>query len=1202
MPPSDPNSPPQKPPDIDTDATVVVNDLEAAAVGVPSGSALPASTPASHPTGSTPLSGRLQEGDLLADGRYRIGRFLGEGGMGSVYEATDLELGVRLALKTLRPESTVASALERFKREIHVARQVTHPNVCRLYDLGRHRLAEGQDLFFLTMQYLEGETLRERLSRDGRLTPAEAHPLVRDMAAALDAAHQVGIVHRDFKSGNVMLVPSREGLRAVVTDFGLARELDDSGRETLTRTAGFVGTPAYSSPEQIQGLEVGPESDIYAFGVVLYEMTTGRLPFDDAPTAWIAVVRRLNEMPAAPQMLVPELPDSWNAVILRCLQRQPEDRFAAAWDVAEALEVPFSELPTVPLRAPASPVVPPSGTGSRPFSRPRTGSTAVQIPVGFDTASLPAVPPPDRARPRELILIACGALLLIFGLVFAWLRPDLPSPTPEKQGPDTKSGVDAGQVQNRRTIAMLGFKNLKGSGEAAWISTALSEMLAMEVASGDTLRVIPSEVVARMKSEMRLGDDEGYSAERLSQIRENLGSDLVVLGTFLSESDVLRLDLRVQDASGGEVLSRISEKGKESDLISLVERVGSRLRSELGMTALGPDEAQAVRAAFPESTEVARIYAEGLAHLRRFELVEATRLLEKAAEKAPKNAMVLMALSDTYELVGHEEKASRAARQAFESSQGLPVRYAKWIEAIHYEAAHQWEPAIATFQALWKLYPDDLEVGLRLAKLLGRSGRFEDVLATCDRLESLPPPAGTDPRVDLLKIFALLNQAQADRALAVAEGAALEGHARGAVITEASANAYMGAALLARGQHAEALRKIEKARELFLSVGYREGAAQTITTMARVLEARGEWTAARRRYEESISLLRQIGATAKLRTSLAALATHYYQRGELRESARLLEECLVMAEGLESPTAIFQRHHGEILARLGDLEKGRRVLDASWDHALKSNNRKLQANLQESRGLLAVITGELRDAESHFDKAAEFFRQTGQVADEATVTLWTGKLDLVRGDLSRARTMAEKVASLRAAESHELIYMERRLLLAAIALAEGRLEEAESLYHEQIRVSPEQQLVRFEVEALAGLAQIELKRLAEASTGADSARAAAATYTARITEALPGLEDLWRQLLGQIAVERTRALLGDSGAQKAAMARIRSLRAEAERRGLQPVVFEAELALGEIEAAGPDQAAGRSRLLRLKTQAETRGFGDVARRAELAAR
>ena len=180
--------------------------------------------------------------------------------------------------------------------------------------------------------------------------------------------------------------------------------------------------------------------------------------------------------------------------------------------------------------------------------------------------------------------------------------------------------------------------------------------------------------------------------------------------------------------------------------------------------------------------------------------------------------------------------------------------------------------------------------------------------------------------------------------------------------------------------------------------------------------------------------------------------------------------------------------------------------------------------------------------------------------------------------------------------------MERRLLLADIALAEGRLDEADNLYHEQIRVSPEQQLVRFEVEALAGLTQIELKRLAEAGTGGDSARAAAATYTARITEALPGLEDLWRQLLGQIAVERTRALLGDSGAQKAAMARIRSLRADAERRGLQPVVFEAELALGEIEAAGPDLAAGRSRLLRLKTQAEARGFGDVARRAELAAR
>ena len=1125
--------------------------------------------------------------------------------MGSVYEAIDRELDVRLALKTLRAESAAPSALERFKREIHVARQVTHPNVCRLYDLGRHRSAEGQDLVFLTMQFLDGETLRERLNRAGRLSPEESLPLVRDMAAALDAAHQAGIVHRDFKSGNVMLVPAREGLRAVVTDFGLAREMVDSGRETLTVTAGFVGTPAYSSPEQIQGFEVGPASDIYAFGVVLYEMVTGRLPFDDAPTPWIAVVRRLNELPTAPQALVPELPDGWNAAILRCLEREPEARFAAAWDVAEALELPFSEMLTVPMRAPATPVVAAAGSGSRPASgsrpsdprktpRPRGGTTAVNIPVGFDTATLPVVtaPPAKRLERREWALIAGGALLLLCGLLFAWLRPDLPAGGP---GTDSREGLESGESASRRSIALLGFKNLKGSDEADWISTAVTEMLAMDVASGDALRVIPSEQVARMKTEMRLGEDEGYSAERLARVRENLGSDLVVLGSYLLENGALRLDVRVQNASDGEVISRVSEKGKASDLIALVERVGDRLRRELGLSGLSEIEVQAMRAAFPESSSTARTYAEGLGHLHRFELVEATRLLEQAAREAPGNAMVQMALSDAYQLAGYEAKADTAARAAYEASRDLAPRYRLWIEAIHHEASRDWERAIQTFQELNRLYPDDLEVGLRLAKLqLGHANRFDDALATCEKLEKLPLPAGNDPRIDLLKAFAYLRKGLPERALAVAEVAAAEGHARGAVITEASAFAYIGSAQLALARHELALTAIDRARQLFLSVGYREGASQTLTSSSQVLRARGDWSGARQRLEEAISLQRQIGVTAKLRTSLGWLGGLYESRGEIAKAKATFEECLELSAGFEDQVALNRFRLAESLLLGGELEAAREHLDAAWAYAERTNDQKNLSEMRSTRGLLELLEGHLVDAQNELEKVVEAYRDTSQLTELVNASLLLAEIELTRGDLPRAKALLEQAASARRAEKQETSYMVWRLRSAAVALEEDRLDEAEKLLTEQLEVPPSQQLPHHELEALIQLARLELRR------GGEAHRAAALAYAERATERLETVENVWRRLLGQIAVQRTRGLVDPGRSGEAALSRLRALRAEAERRPYPLAVFEAELAMGEIEKSGLDPASGRARLSSLASRAAAAGFLSLSRRAEAA--
>ena len=288
------------------------------------------------------LEQRLGAGKILSE-RYRIQRLLGRGGMGEVYESFDMELGSRVALKLIRPEIALgAEVLDRFKREVYLARQVTHPNVCRIFDLGYHA-EPGEKTAFLTMELLSGETLAEHLKEKGAMTTDEALPLIKKMTAGLSAAHKAGIIHRDFKSANVMLVHDAAAETGAasdvkVMDFGLARVASggDKDRTTLSAATVAVGTPAYMAPEQVEGGEITAATDIYALGIVMYEMVTGTLPFDgDSP--WIVATKRLLEAPPSPRSRIANLDRNWEAAILRCLERNPAARFQSAIDVYHAL-------------------------------------------------------------------------------------------------------------------------------------------------------------------------------------------------------------------------------------------------------------------------------------------------------------------------------------------------------------------------------------------------------------------------------------------------------------------------------------------------------------------------------------------------------------------------------------------------------------------------------------------------------------------------------------------------------------------------------------------------------------------------------------------------------------------------------------------------------------------------------------------------
>ncbi|MDX2023095.1 MAG: serine/threonine-protein kinase [Deltaproteobacteria bacterium] len=271
-------------------------------------------------------------GTVVAE-RYLAVRFIGRGGMGEVYEVEDRLLGTHVALKTVPKNSTEAEgAARRVRREVLLSRKVTHPNVCRVFDIGRHEAA-----LFLTMELLNGETLRQFLKINGPMSTDAAARVVEPLISGLAAAHAAGIIHRDFKCENIMMIRSELGLRPVITDFGLARNLasPDATRDTFAGM--FVGTLLYAAPEQLKGTPVTEATDVYSLGLTMYQMLSGgKLPHPSQLPAEVAQAR-LEQPARSIRDVRPDVDAIWCQVISRCLERDPALRYQTVRAVSRDL-------------------------------------------------------------------------------------------------------------------------------------------------------------------------------------------------------------------------------------------------------------------------------------------------------------------------------------------------------------------------------------------------------------------------------------------------------------------------------------------------------------------------------------------------------------------------------------------------------------------------------------------------------------------------------------------------------------------------------------------------------------------------------------------------------------------------------------------------------------------------------------------------
>jgi tetratricopeptide (TPR) repeat protein len=625
-------------------------------------------TPASEPTRPAFLPG-----ERLAS-RFRIVRLIGSGGMGTVYEAFDEDLRASVALKMLHPDmARNVEALERFRRELLLARRVTHPSACRLFDLFHHHDAAGA-VAFLTMELLRGETLSQRLTRTGPLQEDEAYPIVEQIAQALSAAHRVGVIHRDLKSANVVLVPGEDGdpIRAVVTDFGLASLVSATAAtgNGLTRSGQLLGTPAFMAPEQLEGGAVTVATDIYALGLVMYEMVTGAVPFARESPLQLAI-KRLRQPPPPPRLQRTSLGAEWNATIVRCLEREPADRFATADAVVAAL---------------------------------RPGSSSGRFFI------------PRRHRRRAIgWALAGGAAAALVGAVVAW-RPNVaPNAAASALAFNERDWVLVGDFENR-------------TGEAV-LDDTIRFALERELNASQFVNVVPRERVADALLLMKRPADTAISGDvarevavRDGQVRALVRGRIDKLGdTYLTAAEL------VDPVSGAVVASFAQEARGQQAILGAVRQLSIEMRAAVG------EELSRIQQTAPTLSKVTTHSLRALQLYSRADDViayggggggtgggrgggdgrggrgrnaTAEELLEQAIAVDPEFASAYIHLAHAITNQGRVDAALPYATRAMQLAENVGEGERQFIRGGFFSMSGDYEKALASYDALVQLYPD----------------------------------------------------------------------------------------------------------------------------------------------------------------------------------------------------------------------------------------------------------------------------------------------------------------------------------------------------------------------------------------------------------------------------------------------------------------------------------------------------------------
>jgi len=985
--------------------------------------------------------------------RYEILALVGQGGMGRVYRAYDQRLRRDVALKVLS-EGTDGDArrVDRMIREARAAAALSHPNAVCVYDAGEH---EG--LAFIAMELVQGRSLRSFVGDIG--VPLERRVRwLADIAHVLAAAHERGIVHRDVKPENVVI---RSDGVVKVLDFGIARRVAPFPRkggegtgDTITQAGTLVGTPVYMAPEQIAGHPFDQRVDQFAWGVLAYELLTGSRPWPTNDLHAIAAI--LQQAVDRPSARAPEIPPEVDRTVLRALEKDPADRFAAMSELASSL----------------------TGEQAR-----RSGASEDSVDSAVhDRTTLRTegaiVLPRAKGGARSLGLVALLVVALGAGGTLAVRSAVRPASIATATPPSAR-------VAARRSFAVLGLRDPGADVHAqptggAWRTTAMSELLTAELSAGGWLRAVPGDRVAAARRELGLGGGSALGQAEIQKLQLDLGVDLFVMGTLIgapapsgARDASVRLEVFLVDARTGNTIATVADAGSEAEPLAIIARVATALRRSLELAEPSADQRAAVGVTMPAGTEAARTYAEALDAVRRFDDTRAADLFKSVEALDPTFALAYAEDAATLARMGRDEDARATARRGLELAAGLPREERLWVEATYHAAAGERDAAARKYQALFTFFPDNVDYAVSLLHYTSIGGHPKDTLAEIERLRATSPAIADDPRVGLEEARAAHMSSDYDHALRAAIVARKTADERGMRLVYERLGYYEGIARNNLGHPEEGLRVLEESDHLARALGDAYTANMIARPMAYAYVARGDVARARtvasRARDESAAR----GDTYHATSSAEQLAAFDVLQGDVEGGLHGLTEAIAFYRAAHEPHALSGGlpDLAVVVAAQGDPAGAEAIANEGIEVA-RSNGRKTM----EAAGdlALAYVARLRRDAatEARHEAEALALYQTAQSrSGEAEVRRATGEQALYAGELGRARTELEGSLGIDEALGNQLGAADTRTILARVALEEGHAADAEVLARASLAVFERAEAASRRAMALAVLAR-----------------------------------------------------------------------------------------------------------------------------------
>jgi len=598
-------------------------------------------------------------------GRYQVIEELGKGGMGKVYKVFDKKIKEKVALKLIKPEiASDKETIERFSNELKFARKIAHRNVCRMFDLG-----EEEGTHYITMEYVPGEDLKSTIRRVGPLGTGKAISIAKQVCEGMVEAHRLGVVHRDLKPRNIMI--DKEG-NARIMDFGIARSLKAKG---ITDTGVMIGTPEYMSPEQVEGKETDQRSDIYSLGVILYEMVTGRVPFEGDTPLSIAVKHK-SETPQDPRELNVQVPKNLSHLILKCMEKDKEGRYQSAEEL-------LSELTKIERDLPITERI-------TPKRKPLT-SKEITVTLGLKKLFIPV-----------LVFIAIAIIVVIIWQLL-----------PQKEVVPIPSG--------KPSLVVMYFKNNTGDEGLDHWRSALSDLMIADLSQSKYLKVLSAERLFKILSQLNLMEAKSYTSDALKNVASRAGIAHVLVGDYSKAGNIFRINVMLQEASTGELIGSEGTEGRgEESIFSMVDELTRRVKTNFKLSAeeIAGDIDDEVGKITTSSPEAYKYYSESKKYFSKGDYRLSIQLLERAVAIDPEFAMAYRSMAGAYGNLGYDSQWKIYLQKALELKDRVSDRERCKIEVDFYRQSEKtWDKAIEAYKRLLELYPEDESANFNLGAL-----------------------------------------------------------------------------------------------------------------------------------------------------------------------------------------------------------------------------------------------------------------------------------------------------------------------------------------------------------------------------------------------------------------------------------------------------------------------------------------------------